>query len=266
MASLIQWFDKVINDTILKDLDKANTSVVLCWGLKSYYMGGIKVSRKQKHLREERLELMRRKVKEEMGHDLDITYDQHVVDETDEELLAMEAESVKEDQGGKETEPNADLNVWQGGKLVQMAEPIPLQEILNMTQPDTVVAEREPTPLSLSKLAPIPSKEALFGDVKRVLAQYELAQQREKEARARHELAVEEKLRRRIQESSKRRTRLQRRRLSTVLPVGGGMLEGIDEVPSRGEREDYAYFESLGEGKEGWEGGVDAKRRQYGMD
>ena len=30
VASLIQWFDKVINDTILKDLDKANTSV---WGV-----------------------------------------------------------------------------------------------------------------------------------------------------------------------------------------------------------------------------------------
>lgn len=27
VASLIQWFDKVINDTILKDLDKANTTV-----------------------------------------------------------------------------------------------------------------------------------------------------------------------------------------------------------------------------------------------
>lgn len=27
IAALIQWFDKVINDTILKDLDKANTNV-----------------------------------------------------------------------------------------------------------------------------------------------------------------------------------------------------------------------------------------------
>ena len=27
IASLIQWFDKVINDTILKDLDKSNTNV-----------------------------------------------------------------------------------------------------------------------------------------------------------------------------------------------------------------------------------------------
>ena len=27
VAALIQWFDKVINDTILKDLDKANTNV-----------------------------------------------------------------------------------------------------------------------------------------------------------------------------------------------------------------------------------------------
>lgn len=27
VAALIQWFDKVINDTILKDLDKANNNV-----------------------------------------------------------------------------------------------------------------------------------------------------------------------------------------------------------------------------------------------
>lgn len=35
IAALIQWFDKVINDTILKDLDKANTNVHViqkfCW-------------------------------------------------------------------------------------------------------------------------------------------------------------------------------------------------------------------------------------------
>ena len=91
IASLIQWFDKVINDTILKDLDKANTNV----------------SKKQKQLREERLELMKRKVKEELGRDLDINYDAHVTDETDDELLALEADQVKD---AKEL-PGTDLTV-----------------------------------------------------------------------------------------------------------------------------------------------------------
>lgn len=29
LASLIQWFDKVITETILKDLDKANKEVII---------------------------------------------------------------------------------------------------------------------------------------------------------------------------------------------------------------------------------------------
>lgn len=37
IAALIQWFDKVINDTILKDLDKANTNVSKLMRLKVGY-------------------------------------------------------------------------------------------------------------------------------------------------------------------------------------------------------------------------------------
>ncbi|KAJ1360724.1 hypothetical protein KIN20_019765 [Parelaphostrongylus tenuis] len=47
VALLIQWFDKVINDTIRKDLDKANNAVI----------------KKQKALREERLSLMKKQVR-----------------------------------------------------------------------------------------------------------------------------------------------------------------------------------------------------------
>ncbi|KAI6174898.1 hypothetical protein M3Y97_00972500 [Aphelenchoides bicaudatus] len=122
IAALIQWFDKVINDTILKDLDKANTNV----------------AKKQKQLREERLALMKQKVKEEFGRDLKIKYDKNVPDETEEELLALEADQVKDQQDL----PGKDL-----------------KEILNLSQPDG----QETSGLSVGRLAPIPTKDALFG-------------------------------------------------------------------------------------------------------
>lgn len=54
------------------------------------------MAKKQKQLREERLALMKQKVKEEFGRDLKIKYDKNLPDETDEELLALEADQVKD--------------------------------------------------------------------------------------------------------------------------------------------------------------------------
>ncbi|KAE9551223.1 hypothetical protein FO519_005572, partial [Halicephalobus sp. NKZ332] len=179
ITALIQWFDKVINDTILKDLDKANTSV----------------SKKQKQLRKERLELMKKKVKEEFGKDLDITYDDDTADETEEELLALEADQVKD----QKDLPGKDLT-----------------EILNLSQPEG----RDPSPLPLNQLAPIPSKDALFGDVKKKISEYEDTrsnlQKRNHLERERQELALQEKLKMRAQK--RRRTRKQRRK-STIVPL-----------------------------------------------
>jgi hypothetical protein len=50
---------------------------------------------------------MKQKVKEEFGRDLKIKYDKNITDETDEELLALEADQVK-DQGDL---PGKDLKV-----------------------------------------------------------------------------------------------------------------------------------------------------------
>jgi hypothetical protein len=58
-------------------------------------------------LREERLNLMKRKVREEMGRELEIKYDTKFDIETDEELLALEAEQVKD----QEDLPGDDLKV-----------------------------------------------------------------------------------------------------------------------------------------------------------
>jgi hypothetical protein len=56
----------------------------------------LQVAKKQKQLREERLTLMKQKVKEEFGRDLKIKYDKNIQDETEEELLALEADQVKD--------------------------------------------------------------------------------------------------------------------------------------------------------------------------
>ncbi|GMR52428.1 hypothetical protein PMAYCL1PPCAC_22623, partial [Pristionchus mayeri] len=152
VAALIQWFDKVINDTIRKDLDKANNKVV----------------KKQKALREERLALMKKKVKQDMGKEMKFEYDDVDDDDLEQELLALEAEAVK------------DQNELPGENLT---------DILNLSQPNG----RDPTPLPSGKLAPLPTKDALFGDVKQKLDEYDKTRktfesrnnlQREKQAMA----------------------------------------------------------------------------------
>ncbi|GMS99628.1 hypothetical protein PENTCL1PPCAC_21803, partial [Pristionchus entomophagus] len=159
IAALIQWFDKVINDTIRKDLDKANN-----------------------------------KVKQDMGKEMKFDYDDVDDDDLEQELLALEAEAVK------------DQNELPGENLT---------DILNLSQPDG----RDPTPLPSSKLAPLPTKDALFGDVKQKLDEYDKTRktfesrnnlQREKQA-----MALQEKLK--LRQQNNRRTRTDRRK-SVMVP------------------------------------------------
>ncbi|KAI6202414.1 hypothetical protein M3Y96_00946000 [Aphelenchoides besseyi] len=190
VAALIQWFDKVISGTILKDLDKANTSV----------------AKFQKQLRVERLNLMKKKVKEEFGRDLDIKYDIDLTDQDDEELLALNADQVND----QDELPGKDL-----------------KEILNLSQPDG----RNPTPLPLSKLAPIPSKETLFGDVKQKLNEFDNArssfQKRNDLLREKSEMALQEKIR--LRQQTSRRTRNQRQK-SAIVPSLPGTINDVETI------------------------------------
>ncbi|TKR93070.1 hypothetical protein L596_007598 [Steinernema carpocapsae] len=191
ISSLVQWFDKVIADTILKDLDKANTDVV----------------KKQKALRIERLALMKKQVKEQMGKDLKIDYnDFDADDDFEEELLALEADHVKD----QKDLPGKDLN-----------------EILNLSQPEG----RDPTPLPLSQLAPLPSKDQLFGDVKQKLDEYDntrkAVERRQILQREKQQMILQEKLRLRQQKG--RRTRNQRRN-NAIVP-----LDDVEKVPNKEE-------------------------------
>jgi hypothetical protein len=113
---------------------------------------------------------MKTKVREEMGRELEIKYDTKFDMETDEELLALEADQVKDqkDLPGKD-----------------------LKEILNLSQPEG----RGPTLMPLSRLAPIPSKETLFGDVKQKLTELDdkrlTFQKRHQIMREQHENALQ---------------------------------------------------------------------------
>ncbi|KHN79662.1 hypothetical protein Tcan_11781, partial [Toxocara canis] len=179
LASLLQWFDKVINDTIIKDLDKANNEI----------------AKKQKQLREERLSLMKKKIKSELGRELKITYDEGDDDDDFEnEILALEAEKVD------------DQDELPGNNL---------SEILNLSQPDG----RQPSPVPVSKLAPIPDKDTLFGDVKQKLDEYDntrkALEKRNNLQREKQQIELQEKLRIRAQNG--RRTRAQRRQ--SIMPM-----------------------------------------------
>ncbi|CAI5440262.1 unnamed protein product [Caenorhabditis angaria] len=156
IASLIQWFDKVINETIRKDLDQANNELI----------------KKQKALREERL--------------ININYDDEPDDdELEKELKMLEKQALEDVEKLKSVKG---MNLIDGNNQVQNVIP-------------------------LSKLAPLPSKDALFGDVKQKLDEYDETRkqferrnnmQREKQA-----MALQEKLKLRQQKG--RRNRKERR-------------------------------------------------------
>uniref|UniRef100_A0A914XMV8 Uncharacterized protein n=1 Tax=Plectus sambesii TaxID=2011161 RepID=A0A914XMV8_9BILA len=181
VAALIQWFDQVINETILKDLEKANSEV----------------GKVQKALRQERLRLIKDRVKTKLGRDIKIEYDDSdYEDETDEELLALEADRVN------------DQNDLPGKTLTSL---------LNLSQPDG----RQPTPLPTKDLAPIPSKDALFGDVAKKINEYEdskkALEKRDAVQREKQGMALQEKLR--LRQQKNRRSRKERR--ASINPAAG---------------------------------------------
>lgn len=168
VAALIQWFDQVINETILKDLNKANTEV----------------SQIQKELRTERMRLIKEKVRETLGRDLDVEYDEVSDDDDDDaELLALEAEKV----GDAGDLPGKDLS-----------------SIMAMSQPDS----RIPSPLPQSELAAAPTSEDLFGNVANIKKEHEKQradlEKAQEVARMKNDNSLQAKLEQRRQQAKRR--------------------------------------------------------------
>lgn len=95
--------------------------------------------KKQKALREERLTLMKKKSKEELGKELHIKHDNVDDDALEKELKALEEQALKE------------IEAVKSGNDVK--------EILNH-------GNNNGSAVPLAKLAPIPSKDALFGELR----------------------------------------------------------------------------------------------------
>ncbi len=55
------------------------------------------MSKAHRELREERLSLMKTRVRAQLGHELNVDYDMDVDDTDDQELLALEAERVHDE-------------------------------------------------------------------------------------------------------------------------------------------------------------------------
>lgn len=99
-------------------------------------------------------------MRQKLGREIKIEYDDtDYDDETDEELLALEADRVNDqhDLPGKTLTVSPILSRMKKRLLIAS-----FQSLLNLSQPDG----RQPTPLPTQELAPIPSKEALFGNYK----------------------------------------------------------------------------------------------------
>ncbi|XP_072020564.1 uncharacterized protein [Amphiura filiformis] len=167
-AALVQWFDFVINKTILKDNEKV---VQECSSL-------------QKELKAERMSLIKEKVRDKLG------------DEAADKIEIKEDESPGEDDKEPEFAALAVIDadtVSQAGELAEM-------------KTESTELANAPTPLPLDELAPAPNMDDIFGNIEQLKQQHE-EQQKEYEkqqeiAKARADQGLQDKL---AQRRSRRR-------------------------------------------------------------
>ncbi|KAI8503134.1 hypothetical protein Bbelb_189550 [Branchiostoma belcheri] len=203
-AALIQWFDMVIKNTIMKDLDDV-----------------AKLSaQKKQELRKERLRLLKLRVQEVLGREVkspelpdvpDVVPvpvpggEEEKEEEIEKEIIkAQENVKPKEDVKPKEEgeeKPEGKPEGEEGEEKLKVPEAPAVPE-----GPAVVPA---PTPLPLNELAPPPQQQDLFGDIEFIKKQHEknVAEYEKNQEinRARMQQGLEEKLRAR----RKRRERLQ---------------------------------------------------------
>jgi len=159
-AALLQWFDHVIKNTITKDYDKGHADV----------------DSTTKALRKERLRLIKEKVKESTGKDVNIKGEMDLGrdDDLEPELAnIMEADRVSQ---------SGDLPQGDGG-----------QQLAASNDPAA------PTPMPLNELAPAPNQDDIFGDIDELKKQHEKEMEEFNKAqdvnKARMEQGLQEKLR-----------------------------------------------------------------------
>ncbi|XP_066270191.1 FK506-binding protein 5-like isoform X1 [Branchiostoma lanceolatum] len=209
-AALIQWFDMVIKNTIMKDLDDV-----------------AKLSaQKKQDLRKERLRLLKLRVQEVLGREIkspevpDVVPDLSLLPGDDDDfeselalLFEPEGQEEKEQDLEKEIKEAQDKEkeikeAEEKDKPKDEGEEKPEGEG-GLKVPEGPAEVSPPTPLPLNELAPPPQQQDLFGDIEFIKQQHEKNVQEYERSqeinRARMQQGLEEKLRAR----RKRRERLQ---------------------------------------------------------
>jgi hypothetical protein len=145
LGSLIQWFDKIINETILKDMDKAIGNVRKEIGRKYCNVYFYKMIKRQRQAREVRMEMMRKEAKEKLGIEMEEIIGKEEKDEEEE----WEKELAKLERGEEEKEDDETKREEEEKKKEE-------EEMEEEKKRDM------PNPMD-QRLPPIPSREAIFG-------------------------------------------------------------------------------------------------------
>ncbi|CAD5125151.1 DgyrCDS13394 [Dimorphilus gyrociliatus] len=163
-AALLQWFNHVIDNIICKDLTRQT----------EYF------NDRQRALRKERIFLIKLKVKEVAGEDVDDDFDFDDDDFIDEDKKEINAHSAEAD--------NVSVVDLPGGTI----------DADNLA-PSVDDKSNDPKEMSTKDLAPAPNMELLFGDVERLKEQHEREMKELQQAqdinKARMQSGLEEKLR-----------------------------------------------------------------------
>ncbi|XP_070535866.1 uncharacterized protein [Ptychodera flava] len=168
-AALIQWFDQVINNTIMKDLVNA----------------GKAVNEKKASLRNERIRLMKEKIKLKQGTEISAELDMEIgspePEEADEELLkVMEADAVS-----------------QAGDLAA--------DVTDGAADDAPA----PTPLPQNELAPPPETSDIFGNIEELKKQHEEEMAQLEKAQTVNKARADQDLQEKLAQRRNRRRRIQ---------------------------------------------------------
>ncbi|XP_002736352.1 uncharacterized protein LOC100370218 isoform X1 [Saccoglossus kowalevskii] len=133
-AALVQWFDQVINGTIMTDINTANKAV----------------DAKKRELRAERIKLIKEKIKISQGTDVTTEYNAQI------------------GSSDFQDDPDAELARLVEADAVSMAGD--LSQSLPESKEDGAAA---PTPLPAGELAPPPTSDDLFGNIEELKKQHE---------------------------------------------------------------------------------------------
>lgn len=217
-SHLHQWVGRVLEETITKDLAKAK---------QEFYD-------KYHELKEERMNLIKSKVKEKLGVELelDVKRDELVADDdssAEEADIAKPGEVAKEEGDEQAPEPEDKEGVPTEALPSGEGEAPPEGE----QPPDEAEAGADnaagPKPAALSELAPPPSQEDLFGNIDQLKKQHEEEMAEFEKAQELNRARVDQGLQEKLRARRSRRRKIQAQEAEATALSGG---ESNNEPPA----------------------------------